>query len=249
MTWQPPESVDPADWRRRAEELLGGEEADPPGGVELARVVHELRVHQLELEMQNEALREARLVAEAGWERFQDLYDSAPAGYFSLDAQGTILELNLAGARLLGADQTLLTNRRFDQFLGKADRAGFAAFLRRGLENGNPPPCEVTLPGSGPAGIRVRLQGASSADGKVLQLAAMAAADGAAPSRPAKAELEAVRRQVAQDLESPLARLEDYSRLLLSGVPGDRPDHLVRIAKAIETSSRQIRERLDRPEG
>ena len=137
------------------------------------RVVHELRVHQLELEMQNETLREARVVAEAGWERFQELYDFAPAGYFSVDGQGTIMELNLAGARLLGADRAVLANRRFSRFLARADQVAFATFLQRGLENQEHPPCEVSLPGGRPGGVRVRLQGASSADGKVLQMVAL----------------------------------------------------------------------------
>jgi PAS domain-containing protein len=245
MPWRPPEPGDPAHWRRRAEELLGGEEAEAPGSVELTRVVHELRVHQLELEMQNEALQEARLVAEAGWERFQELYDSSPAGYFSLDAQGAILELNLTGAHLLGADQTLLANRRFQQFLGPADQAAFAGFLRHGLENREPRLCEVSLPGPGPAPVRVRLQGASSADGKVLQMAAMPVVFGAAPDRPAKVDLGTV----AEDLKGPLERLDQYSRLLLSGIPGDRPDHLGVIARAIEDSSRKIRALLERLQG
>jgi PAS domain S-box-containing protein len=173
MTRPLPEPVDPAEWRRRAEEQLESEEPEDPGGIPPLRVVHELRVHQLELEMQNETLREARLVAEAGWERFQELYDFAPAGYFSVDGQGAILEVNLAGARLLGADRAILANRRFARFLTRADRAVFATFLQRGLENQEHPPCEVSLPGGRTGGIRVRLQGASSADGKVLQMVAL----------------------------------------------------------------------------
>lgn len=164
--------MDFSNWRRLAEEQLGGEEADLPGGVELQRVVHELRVHQLELEMQNEALREARLVAEAGWERFQDLFDSAPAGYFSVDGRGMILEVNLAGARLLGIDRDILTNRDFRQFLSGPDQPTFTAFLRQGLQRQEAPSCEVSLPGERATGVPVRLQGARSADGKVLQMVA-----------------------------------------------------------------------------
>ena len=98
MTWFPPKPLNPADWRRQAEEQLEAEGFEDLEGVDAKRVLHELRVHQLELEMQNEALGEARLEAEAGWERFQDLYDSAPAAYFSLDRWGDILEVKDSGA-------------------------------------------------------------------------------------------------------------------------------------------------------
>ena len=168
MTRRPPEPADAPDWRRRAEELLA-EDAGNRTRTETERLLHELRVHQLELEMQNDALNEARLVAEAGWERFRDLYEGSPAGHYSVDGQGAILELNPAGARMLGGDPALLLNRRFGQFLDGRDRVRFAEFLRRGLEGGGAtPPCEVSLP-EGP----VRLQSAASADGRVLQMVAM----------------------------------------------------------------------------
>jgi len=228
MTWRPPEPVDPADWRRRAEAQLDSEEPVAPEGVETVRVLHELRVHQLELEMQNEALREARLTAEAGWERFQELYDSAPAAFFSVDAQGTILELNQAGARLLGGDRGDLVFRRFDQFLSGTDQAAFAGFVRRGLERRENPPSDVLLLGSGPA-VRVRLHAATSADGKVLQLAAM--------------ETSQWREGKADRLEEPLARLEDCGRRLAGNLEAE-PERLVQLAREIETASRRIRELL-----
>jgi PAS domain S-box-containing protein len=173
MTWFPPKPLNPADWRRQAEEQLEAEGFEDLEGVDAKRVLHELRVHQLELEMQNEALGEARLEAEAGWERFQDLYDSAPAAYFSLDRWGDILEVNLAGTRLLGVDRAALVNRRFASFLRGADLAVFTAFLQKGLENQDNPPCEVAVEANRSVPIWVCLQGAGSADGKVLPLAAL----------------------------------------------------------------------------
>jgi PAS domain S-box-containing protein len=228
MTWRPPEPADPADWRRRAEAQMEGEEPEAPEGLETARVVHELRVHQLELEMQNEALRESQLTAEAGWQRFQELYDSAPAAFFSVDAQGTILELNLAGARLLGGEPGDLAFRRFDQFLRGTDQAAFAGFVRRGLERRENPPCEVLLVGSGPP-ARVRLHAAMSADGKVLQLAAM--------------DISQWGEDRAERLEEPLARLEECGRRLAGDLDAE-PDRLVQLAREIETASRRIRELL-----
>jgi len=68
-----------------------------------AELIHELRVHQIELEMQNEELRRAQAELDASWARYFDLYDLAPAGYFTLSEEGLILEANLTAATLLGA--------------------------------------------------------------------------------------------------------------------------------------------------
>jgi len=197
-TWYPPEPLEPGDWRRRAEERIRSEGDGELGGVEQQRILHELRVHQIELEMQNEALLRANLVAEAGWERFQELYDFAPAGYFSVDGAGTILEVNLAGARLLGAERANLLNRPFARFLAGADQAVFASFLLTGLDHLEAPPCEVSLPGGRPGGTRVRLQGATSADGKVLQLAALDITELRAAQEQGSRAVEELRREVAR---------------------------------------------------
>ena len=66
--------------------------------VDARALVHELQVHQIELEMQNEELQRARAAAEEASEKYYDLFDFAPVGYFLWDAEGRILEVNLAGA-------------------------------------------------------------------------------------------------------------------------------------------------------
>ncbi len=65
---------------------------------DLDDVIHELRVHQIELEMQNEELREAQIKLEDSRNKYFDLYNFAPIGYFTLDERGIILDVNLAGA-------------------------------------------------------------------------------------------------------------------------------------------------------
>jgi len=100
--------------RKRAEALAGeraGEMLEdleaPPLDVAL-RALHELRVHQIELEMQNEELRRTQQELEASRERYFDLYDLAPVGYFTLSEQGLILEANLTAAKLLGVARSAL---------------------------------------------------------------------------------------------------------------------------------------------
>ncbi len=95
------------------------------------RLLHELQVHQIELEMQNSELLEARNRTEVLLEKYTDLYDFAPVGYLSLDEHGHILEINLTGAALLGVRRSELTNRRLQSFITPSAQMNFLAFLKR----------------------------------------------------------------------------------------------------------------------
>jgi PAS domain-containing protein len=95
------------------------------------RLPHELQVYQVELEMQNAALQEARNRMEAQLEKYTELYDFAPVGYFSLDKQGSILEVNLTGGALLGVERSRLIGRSFPLFVASASQPTFRAFLER----------------------------------------------------------------------------------------------------------------------
>jgi PAS domain S-box-containing protein len=140
------------DLRRRAEERLkkrqgnqraeGGEQTS---GVDTQRILHELQVHQIELEMQNEELRNARNEMEAGLEKYSDLYDFAPVGYFSLDEDGRILEINLTGAALLGTDRSRLINQRLPRFVAPDGRTVFLSFLNQVFAGPEKQVCEAPL--------------------------------------------------------------------------------------------------------
>lgn len=145
-------SADAAELRRRAEERLGERQKSQRSDVgdqrtaeDTARLVHELQVHQIQLEMQNEELQRARDELEAALEKYTDLYDFAPVGYLTLDRDGVISEANLAGANLLGIERFALVNRRFWPFISAADRPAFGAFLKKVFESKVRESCEVTL--------------------------------------------------------------------------------------------------------
>lgn len=80
-------------------------------------LLHELQVHQIELEMQNEQLRQSQLELENSREHYVDFYDFAPVGYLTLSAKGLISEINLTGAAMIGVERSKLLNQRFSQFI------------------------------------------------------------------------------------------------------------------------------------
>jgi diguanylate cyclase (GGDEF)-like protein/PAS domain S-box-containing protein len=90
-----------------------GEKPDRPA----EELLHELRVHQIELEMQNEELRDAQAALEEARDRYVDLYEFAPVGYITISRKGLIGEINLTGSALLGADRSKLIDRRFSMFV------------------------------------------------------------------------------------------------------------------------------------
>ena len=138
---------DAAELRRHAEARLRtrqskqqSEVGDPKSEADPRRLFHELQVHQVELEMQNAELQDARDRMEALLEKYTDLYDFAPVGYFSVDEQGRILEVNLTGAALLGVERSLLSQPALAAFCGSGEPAGLSGLpgtsLRRDRETG-----------------------------------------------------------------------------------------------------------------
>ncbi|MDW5419135.1 PAS domain S-box protein [Iodobacter sp. CM08] len=101
---------------------------------ETQQLLHELRVHQIELEMQNEELRRTQIDLDAAHKRYFDLYDLAPVGYCTISAEGRILQANLTAATLLGSNRRALVNRPFSQFIAKADQDIFYFLGKQLLE-------------------------------------------------------------------------------------------------------------------
>lgn len=123
--------------RRRAEKRLSENRAPArprPESQDVQKLIHELSVHQIELEMQNEELLQARSELETNLDRYSDLYDYAPVGYFTLAEDGMILEVNFAGADLLGKERSFLIDRNFCTFLSEQSRTDFWEFLRQVFE-------------------------------------------------------------------------------------------------------------------
>ncbi|HMB44290.1 MAG TPA: PAS domain-containing sensor histidine kinase, partial [Candidatus Methanoperedens sp.] len=133
--------------RKRAEDALQGRtEGLQELSIRDARsLIHELQVHQIELEMQNEELRMAQKELEESRDRYSDLYDFAPVGYFSLDKKGLIIEVNLTGAKKLGVERNFLIKKPFSLFISPGSKDVFYLHLRQVFSTGVPQTCELKL--------------------------------------------------------------------------------------------------------
>jgi two-component system, NtrC family, response regulator AtoC len=136
--------------RTKAEQIIrssspDAEDLDRLSQGDIRRLIHELKVHQIELEMQNEELCRTRLELEESRSNYFELYNFAPAGYFTLDRKGLILEANLTGAALLGADRSTLKGKPFYLFVSKDNRNAFFSHQKEAAESQDSISCEIEL--------------------------------------------------------------------------------------------------------
>ncbi|MDQ1817905.1 PAS domain S-box protein [Massilia sp. CCM 9210] len=141
-----------AELRMRARERQREQGRAPQAGPQLMqhvdnpqRLLHELQVYQVELELQNEQLEAARAWIEAALAIYTELYDFAPVPYLTLNRTGTIAEINLAGARLLGSERARVIDKRLGLFVAESDRSRVAACLKSLYATQCDAQCEVTL--------------------------------------------------------------------------------------------------------
>jgi len=164
----PREPLSAEELRRRAEEHLAGlDEAAAAAPEELAAAVHELRVHQIELEMQNEELRHAQLELDARRAKYLELFDLAPVGYLTLSDQGIVGDANLTAARLLGVERQLLVGQPFSAFVLPPDRDAYYVHFLKLVKTEAPQTCELRLQrlGDEPFWARLESQPQGGADG------------------------------------------------------------------------------------
>ncbi|MEO8140541.1 MAG: ATP-binding protein [Gemmatimonadota bacterium] len=160
--------------RRLAEQRLQATLADADGtpwDVDTARLVHELQVHQIELELQNDELIAARAEAEAALLRYSDLYDFAPVGYITLARNGAIEQINLHGARLLGAARADVVGRRLRSFVAAASLTRYKAFVERVFACSDPQHCELTLDREGSGPLHLQIEASCAVGGTVCRIA------------------------------------------------------------------------------
>jgi len=139
------------DMRQRAEAVFRDSVAPPPENLselsheENQALVYELRVHQIQMEMQNEELRSAQIRLENSQQRYFELYDLAPVGYCTVDQQGLVQESNLAAATLLGVPRGNLVGTSLHRAIHKEDADNFYLLCKRLLETSDPQECDLRM--------------------------------------------------------------------------------------------------------
>jgi PAS domain S-box-containing protein len=149
------------DVKRRSRSLIAHADAQD--------LIHELEVHQVELEMQNRELREAQELIEESRARYSDLYDFAPVGYMTLDRRGCVLEINITGAALFGVDRAKIAGRPLTAIARMGNTRRFHEHIRAIVQDGGRVATEMTIDRPGRAPIEVQMVSTPSRgrDGKV----------------------------------------------------------------------------------
>jgi PAS domain S-box-containing protein len=127
---------------------------------EVRETLHELRVHQIELETQNEELRRV----DATRARYCELYDMAPVGYCTVSEKGLILEANLTTGTLLGVARGALVDQPIARFILKDDQVIYYFHRKRLLEFDEPPACELRMVKQGGSIFWARMEATTGRD-------------------------------------------------------------------------------------
>ena len=166
-----------ADLRKRAEEVLQRQPEElrelPPEDIQ--HLIHELEVHQVELELQNEELRRTQLELEMSRDRYLDLYDFAPVGYFTISETGLILEANLTAAAMLGVARGDLVKRPLARFIVREDQDIYYLHRKELFETQEPQVYEMrVVREDGPEfWARVEAMAAQDSEGQAVYRATM----------------------------------------------------------------------------
>lgn len=121
------------------------------------QLLHELQVHQVELEMQNETLRQTQIDLEASRDRYIGLYDFSPVAYLTLTGEGLIQGINLTGAALLGVPRAALLQRSFSTFVAEEDRSRWLRLFVAARQHAARQDCELALQRADGSHLEVRL--------------------------------------------------------------------------------------------
>jgi diguanylate cyclase (GGDEF)-like protein/PAS domain S-box-containing protein len=146
--------------RRRAEEVLKGDPLETGGlsAPDLQFIIHELQVHQVELQLQNEELRRLQLELEISRDNFSNLYDLAPVSYCTLDLRGVIREANQMFSQLIEVEKGILIGQSLARFVHQDDQDVFYLHHRQALKKRMRQVCEIRIVASGGAIRHVQIQ-------------------------------------------------------------------------------------------
>jgi PAS domain S-box-containing protein len=134
-----------SEFHHHAKERVRKKERSPLSGTDVQQLIRELEVRQDELKTQNEELQNALAEMAELRDRYVELYDFAPIGYFKLDEKGIIIEANLTGSRLLGLDRSVLIGRPFSRYIHSDSGNAFYLDVKQVFRSGEKEFCELQI--------------------------------------------------------------------------------------------------------
>ncbi|MDD5058687.1 MAG: ATP-binding protein [Sideroxydans sp.] len=213
--------------------------------------MHELQVHQIELEMQNDELRRVQLALEESRDRYVELYEFAPIGYLGLNSNGVIEEINLTGAALLGIERGKLISRGFAPFVASEDKDAWHQYFMRAKQSGEKQSCELVLQRNDGSIMHARLDG-QRIEGRTP--AVRIALSDISEHKRLEMEIQEQRKEmaelhtlhvaaqtaaaIARELNQPLLSIASYSEAALMLMKSGKPDY-GKIHKALDGCERQ----------
>ena len=156
--------------RQKAENLLSKKqqlESDWDfSQAEILKLIHELEVYQIKLEIQNEELLLSKEQSELATDKYTELYDFAPSGYFTLSKEGKVIDVNLTGSNMFGKERLKLINSQFEFFVSDDTKNIFNLFLEKIFKSEVRESCEVNFLSNDKSVFCSYLTGAISGDGE-----------------------------------------------------------------------------------
>jgi PAS domain S-box-containing protein len=225
--------------RRRAVALAAERAGGMPENLEVLspeaarRALHELRVHQIELEMQNEELRRTQEELEGSRARYFDLYDLAPVGYLTIGEHGSILQANLTAAKLLGVARGDLVKQPFSRFILREDQDVYSLRRKALLDTGVPQAWDLRVLKKDAEPFWVRLETTAARDAAGAPVCRAVVSDITESKRAERtlettnAELREFAFALTHDLQEPLRMVVTFNQLLAleqAGKLGDDAD-------------------------
>ncbi len=163
MKSEEPDFTDPRELRKQAERRLQQikEKAtqDKKNETDAQKLLHELQVHQIELEMQNEELLNAYEAAEAALKKYTLVFDQAPMGFVTLESDGTIVELNFAAAEMIGDRRFSLMGSNFKLYISDQSRTTFSEFFKKAYATQQKESCKILLGNETKSNSQIYIEG------------------------------------------------------------------------------------------